>query len=52
MKFKLGPAKPRFPWAMWYWTTASESLFDMDKITLYTFRLLIDEAIKYRGGAS
>lgn len=35
-----------YPWSMWYWTQAHENLFDMDKITLYTFRLLIDEANK------
>lgn len=35
-----------YPWSMWYWTAADENLFTMDKLTLYTFRLLIDEANK------
>jgi hypothetical protein len=34
------------PWSMWYWTTATEDLLTLDKMTLYTFRLLIDEAFK------
>lgn len=34
------------PWSMWYWTNATENLLELDKMTLYTFRLLIDEACK------
>ena len=34
------------PWSMWYWTTATENLLTLDKMTLYTFRLLVDEANK------
>lgn len=35
-----------YPWSMWYWTTATENLLELDKMTLYTFRLLVDEAFK------
>ncbi len=34
------------PWSMWYWTTATEDLLTLEKMTLYTFRLLVDEAFK------
>jgi hypothetical protein len=31
---------------LWYWTTATENLFDLSKVDLYTFSLLVDEAFK------
>lgn len=46
MKFRLGPAKPKHPWSMWYWTAATENLFDLDPAALYTFRLIVDEATR------
>lgn len=46
MKFKLGPAKPKFAWSLWWWTTSTENLFDLSKDDLRTFELLVTEAEK------
>lgn len=46
MKFKRGSAKPKFPYLLWHWTAATESLFDLTKDELRTFGLLVDEANK------
>lgn len=46
MKFKLGSAKPKFAYYLWHWTAATESLFDLTKDELRTFKLLVDEASK------
>lgn len=43
---KLGPAKPKFAWRLWYWTAANESLFAFSKDELFIFTLLVDEAFK------
>lgn len=50
MKFRLGPAKPRFPWSLWWWTHADENLFELQPDDLRVFRLLVDEATKWREG--
>jgi hypothetical protein len=46
MKFRLGPAKPRHPWSLWWWTSATENLFELSDDDLRVFRLLVDEATK------
>lgn len=43
---KLGSAKPKWPWWIWHWTCANESLFDLSKEDLSTFVQLINEASK------
>lgn len=33
-----------FPWALWWWTSATENLFDLTPEDLYTFKLLTEQA--------
>jgi hypothetical protein len=46
MRFRLGPAKPRFAWCLWHWTSATENLFTLSREDLFVFTLLVDEANK------
>jgi len=48
MKKGLSPAKPRFPWSLWYWTNATENLFDLQPVEIHTFKHIISEANKHR----
>jgi hypothetical protein len=43
---KRGSAKPKFPWSLWWWTAATENLFDLSADDLRTFKLLVTEAEK------
>lgn len=49
MKFRLGPAKPKHPWSLWWWTSATENLFDLTPEELYTFKLLTEQATQKAG---
>jgi hypothetical protein len=37
-------AKSIHPWALWYWTAATENLFDLSPADLLTFKALVREA--------
>ena len=34
----------KFPFLLWWWTCAGESLFDLSPVELYTFKLIVAEA--------
>lgn len=35
--------RTRFPFQLWHWTRGNESLFELDRPTLVTFRVLVRE---------
>lgn len=37
---------PVFSYRLWHWTCHDENLFDLSKDELFTFSLLVDEALK------
>ena len=38
--------KTKFSYFLWHWTAANESLFDLSREDLQTFKLLVNEANK------
>lgn len=36
----------KFPWRLWWWTEADQSLFDLTPEELYMFKLFVAEATR------
>jgi hypothetical protein len=44
MKRMRKSRQSKYPWSLWWWTSATENLFDLTPEDLYTFKLLTEQA--------